>query len=116
MGWDFGTLYQGFGVFSAGLAPINQGDANAGFIDKTGRIRIPLRFKRTLGFSEGFTAVQLESGWGYIDTTGALVIQAQFSDATSFVDGLALVKTGAFWSYIDMHGSVVLGDVFKNSE
>jgi hypothetical protein len=113
-GWDFGTIYQGFGVFTGGLAPINQGDSTAGFIDKTGRIQIPVRFNWTFGFSEGMAAVRVGDKWGYINTTGTMVIQLQFSNATSFVDGLALVETGTFWSYIDAHGSVVLGDVFRS--
>ena len=112
-GWDFGTIYQGFGVFTDGLAPVNQGDSKAGFIDRTGRIQIPMRFNWTPGFSEGMAAVQVGDRWGYINTTGTMVIQPQFSNATSFVDGLALVKTGVFWSYIDAHGSVVLEDVFR---
>ncbi|MGA2435957.1 MAG: WG repeat-containing protein [Bryobacteraceae bacterium] len=113
-GWDFGTLFQDFGVFTEGLAPVNRGDYKAGFIDKTGRIQIPMRFNRTLGFSEGLAAVLVGDRWGYINTTGAMIIQPRFLNATSFVDGLALVDTGTFWSYIDTHGSVVLDDVFRS--
>jgi hypothetical protein len=113
-GWDFGTLYQGFGVFAAGLAPINQGDHRVGFMEKTGRIKIPMRFNWTLGFSESLAAVQIGDRWGYIDNAGTLVIQPRFSAANSFVDGLALVSNGTFWSYIDIHGAVVLSDVFRS--
>jgi hypothetical protein len=113
-GWDFGTLYQGFGDFSEGLAPINQGDSRTGFIDKTGRVQIPIRFGWTFGFSEGLAAMHVGDLWGYIDTAGTMVIQPRFDSATSFVDGLALVKTGGFWSYIDKTGSVVASDVFRS--
>jgi hypothetical protein len=113
-GWDFGTQFQGFGVFNEGLALVNRGDSKAGFIDKTGRIQIPTRFSRALGFSEGLAAVQVGDRWGYIDTKGTMTIEPRFFKATSFVDGLALVDTGTFWSYIDAHGSVVLDDVFRS--
>jgi len=114
VGWDFGTLFQGFGVFTDGLAPVNQGDSKAGFIDKTGRIQIPIRFSWAQGFSEGLAAVRVGDRWGYINSTGTITIQPRFFYATSFVDGLALVDTGPFRSYIDTHGSVVLDDVFRS--
>src|SRR5262249_9095623 len=113
-GWDFGTQFQGFGVFTDGLAPVNQGDSKAGFIDTKGHIRIPMRFNGTFGFSEGLAAVLVGDRWGYIDTAGTMVIQPQYFHAEPFVDGLALVDDGKFWSYIDAHGAVVLDDVFRS--
>lgn len=112
--WDFGSLFQGFGVFSGGLAPVNRGDSKAGFIDKTGHIRIAIRFSWTWGFSEGLAAVQIGNRWGYINTSRRMVIQPRFSNAASFVDGMALVETVAYCSYIDTDGSVVLSDVFRS--
>ena len=114
VGWDFGTQFQEFGVFVEGLAPVNQGDSKAGFVGKTGRIQIPIRFTSARAFSEGLAAVQIGDRWGYINPTGTIVIQPRFLYATSFVDGLALVDNGVSWSYIDTRGSVVRGDVFRS--
>jgi hypothetical protein len=100
-------------MFSSGLAPVSHGDFKAGFIDTNGQIQIPLRFNRTLGFSEGLADVRVGDLWGFVDRTGTMVIEARFLNATSFVDGLALVQTGDFWSYIDARGSVILEDAFR---
>ena len=47
-----------------------------GFIDRTGKIVIPLRFEDVQSFSEGRAGVKLAGKWGYIDKNGVLVIPA----------------------------------------
>ncbi|MBL8222676.1 MAG: WG repeat-containing protein [Bryobacterales bacterium] len=108
------TEFDGSSMFSEGLAVVQQGKAVAGFIDMTGRFRIPMRFAQAREFSEGLAAVESDGNWGYIDKTGAMVIQPRFTSATAFTDGLALVETGAFWSYIDTNGAIILDDVFRS--
>lgn len=114
-GWDFATRYQGFGQFSEWLAVVNQGDYKAGFIDKTGRFKIPITFKAAEPFSEGLAAIQVGKLWCYIRPNGVFAIKPRFTHAYPFVDGLALVDTGPFYSYINTTGDVVLDDVFRIS-
>ena len=83
-----------------------------GYIDKTGRIVIPLQFDWAEPFSEGRAAVILDKKYGYVDGTGRLVIPLQFDasqyrEPPPFQGGLAAVKRerGADrWALIDRDG------------
>ena len=60
------------GPFSEGLAHVsNYNRPNSGFIDKTGKLVIPIT-KPADSFSEGFAKVE---GLGYIDKSGKVVIK-----------------------------------------
>ncbi|HEV2835804.1 MAG TPA: WG repeat-containing protein [Pyrinomonadaceae bacterium] len=88
-------------------------DEPAGFIDKTGRMVIPLsRQSDVPRFSEGLAAVSLATGFGFIDRDGRVRIEPQFRYAGDFSEGLAWVhidenKRG----YIDKTGKLVIGPV-----
>lgn len=82
-----------------------------GFIDKSGQLVVPPRFKDASDFSEGLAAVKpVDSDkWGYIDATGNFVILVQFSKALHFSEGLAAVQFGSTgWGYIDKTGELVI--------
>jgi len=93
-----------------------------GYIDKTGKIVIPLQFEAAEPFSEGLAAVVVhnrESTFfmkrGFIDRTGALVIPAQFMQAQPFRNGRAAVmfppsrpNPEAHWGLIDRDGKLIL--------
>jgi hypothetical protein len=120
--------------FSDGLALVAAGN-KCGYIDKTGKISIELKFDCDLlkfrgiagtgqladiviiqgltGFSEGLAAAQVAKKWGYIDRTGTFVIQPQFSGshvfgAKGFSDGLASVVFDNQWGFIDRTGKVII--------
>ena len=65
-----------------GNEPVNlyrvQKDGKWGYIDRTGKIIIPLQFACTWGFSEGLAPVMVSNfptgKRGYIDTTGSTPI------------------------------------------
>jgi len=75
-----------------------------GYIDRQGRIAIPLQFAGAGNFSEGLASVNVDSGSdsfcgrghkaGYIDTTGKFVIQPQFASTAPFKNGRAEVSLG----------------------
>lgn len=103
--------------FSEGLAAVNVGAKSAGrprpdvmrggkwgFIDKTGRLVIPMRFSNVdvKGFSDGLALVYVEDKPAYIDKTGKVAITPEYksddpkrhvSDAGSFSEGLARIDT-----------------------
>ncbi|MGA7159015.1 MAG: WG repeat-containing protein [Acidobacteriaceae bacterium] len=90
-----------------------------GFIDQTGRIRIPLCFDGVGDFSEGLARFERDGLWGYIGESGTVVIQPQFPWAEEFSEGLAKVQvTGtvlgydARWGYIDTAGKVVIAPTY----
>ncbi len=83
--------------FSEGMAVVgNRGPGDhiqetLGYIDKTGKLVIPLQFDNALPFSEGLAVASLRHKRGYIDKTGKFVIEPQYGVAGSFSNGLARV-------------------------
>jgi hypothetical protein len=94
-------------LFHDGLALVVK-DQKRGYIDTTGKVVIPIKYRAARHFSEGLAPVRLsveeakatgtlwaETGWtpwGYIDRTGKLVLPARFSNAEQFSEGLAYVS------------------------
>ena len=71
-----------------GLARVEKND-KYGFIDKTGKVVIPLEyddawnFKEGLAqydFKEGLAKVKKDDKWGRIDTTGKVVVPLKYDD------------------------------------
>jgi WG containing repeat len=92
-----------------------------GYIDKTGKMVIPLQgFEIASSFTEGLAAVKDHGKWGYIDKTGKMVISPQFSGAHGFSEGLAEVEDNKKWGYIDTTGKMVIPPqyevAYKHSE
>ena len=52
-----------------GLSQVAKGD-KYGFVNKDGKLIIPLIYDEALTFSEGFVAVKQNGKWGYLDSTG----------------------------------------------
>jgi len=90
-----------------------------GFIDREGKIIIPLCFETVGNFSEGLARFERDKSWGYIDATGKVIIEPKFPWAEDFREGLAWVQVAgealaanAKWSLIDMTGKVVITSVY----
>jgi hypothetical protein len=85
-----------------------------GYIDKTGRIVIPLQYDWAEPFSEGRAAVVLNNKVGFIDTAGRVVINPQFEHLSTsvrlFRDGHAPVFEGRQWRLIDRDGATFVID------
>jgi hypothetical protein len=87
-------------------------DGKWGYMDKTGKIVIPLQFACTWGFSEGLAAVMVSNfptgKIGFIDTTGRIIIQPQYESILPFTEGLAAVGINLEnWNYIDKSGKFI---------
>jgi len=103
--------------FSEGLAAVMLNDyGNFGFIDKTGKVVIPIEYQRAYSFSEGLAVVVLNNKWGVIDKAGIVVIPIKYLGLGSFSEGLAMVHrnivntSGSItkWGFIDKTGKVVV--------
>jgi WG repeat protein len=98
-------------AFHDGLAKV-QVAGKTGYLDKTGKFAIPLRFTYAYPFAEGLAAATEsptgDRGWGYIDTSGKWIIPPQFEWGSSFQEQLAPVNRKRNCSYIDRTGSYVL--------
>jgi WG containing repeat len=93
-----------------------------GYIDKTGRIVIPLQFEAAEPFSEGRAAVALHNKhgfsktYGFIDGSGRLVIPAQFKTVQPFQSGLAAVLVPPLgWGYIDSAGAILVPPSYRSA-
>jgi hypothetical protein len=60
-----------------------------GYLDRTGKLVIPIQFTKAGPFSEGLAPASKEGVEGYIDRTGKFVITSDRQVSGSFKDGLA---------------------------
>ena len=113
-----------------------------GYINREGRLAIPITFHDATDFSEGLAAVKVTrpegetnpydvvSGptgpiWGYIDETGRMAIKPAYSEISSFSEGLAAVSVASAqtdkeryyykWGYIDREGKWAIEPHFKEA-
>jgi len=96
------------------LFPVHD-HGKGGFIDRNGKIVIPLCFETVGEFSEGLARFERDGRWGFIDEAGSVVIQPQFSWVRDFSEGLARVQVkgealemGAQSGFINKSGKMVL--------
>ena len=83
-------------------------DGKYGFIDKQGKLVIPIQYDNIGGFAEGLARVQQNGKYGFLDKSGNTAIPFKFKNAGSFELGLAWVvddSNKAF--YIDKNGNEV---------
>jgi WG repeat protein len=90
------------------LEPGNRLNLKWGYLDRSGRVVIPMQFLSAGDFAEGLANVNAVGGggdgesshcgapgnYGYIDKTGAFVIKPQFKYASPFQNGRAHVSIG----------------------
>ncbi len=105
----FYDLYDDFspGFSSEGRAWVMK-DKKYGFIDRSGKLVVPVQYEMVNGYAEGLAKVKLGGKYGYINAAGDLVIPISFEGADSFEAGIAWVKDDNNKTYyIDKTGKVV---------
>lgn len=106
------------GSFSDGLATVRNDEGKYGFIDKEGKVVIPMIFDvgeggETSDFHEGLASIYKNEKYGYIDKSGREVIPCKYDEANDFNDGMALVAVndkdnGYQFGYIDTEGKEII--------
>lgn len=104
-------------------------DGKFGFIDRTGKIVIPVQFDSANDFHEGLALVTSNHKTMFIDMTGKTMFAPQFDIVNSFSEGLAAVNTGqkripnlglisdpGKWGYLDKTGKLVIPLKFTHAE
>lgn len=108
-------VWQHIQDYSEGLAVVQEEDFNGvkgkyGYMDRFGKLQIPLAWDVASNFRNGLAAVEKDGKWGYINQAGEIVIPLQFGSAHDFSEGIAAVdsvetnKSG----YIDLSGNIVV--------
>ncbi|HMG72574.1 MAG TPA: WG repeat-containing protein [Pyrinomonadaceae bacterium] len=110
------------------LFPVDK-DGKWGFIDRTGKIVIPLQFDSANDFHEGLALVTANGKKLFVDASGRVVITPQFDIVDDFSEGLAAVNIGQTripslgvisnpgkWGYIDKTGKLVVPLKFTHAE
>ena len=93
--------------FKDGYARVELND-KWGFVDKTGKEVVSLKYNEVKNFSEGLAAVRLDDKWGFVDNTGKEVIKLQFDAVRNgFSDGKALIYSDGGQFSIDKNGNKV---------
>lgn len=96
-----------------------EGDGSYGYMNKTGKVVLPLKYWSASPFTEGVAFVGLQTdvqNYRLINKTGKLVSALKFSRVMDFSEGLAPVafcKSTAegekcLWGYIDKTGKLVI--------
>jgi WG containing repeat len=93
-------------ALKGGLQP-RERSGNFGFVDASGKFKIPPTFEDAYPFSQGLAAVQKENKWGFINTKGDIVIRPRFKAAFYFQNGVGVVEDESGFAIIDRVGNVV---------
>jgi hypothetical protein len=105
MKWDHVSDY------SEGMAKVGVNSYKEGFVDKTGKVVIPCKWRALESFSEGLALAHDDKyeKCGFINKTGAFVIPFKWKVAKSFSEGLAMVRDDSGkCGYIDKTGTLVI--------
>lgn len=107
--------------FSEGLAAVSSISLmKFGFINKTGKLVIPLIYDEAGRFKEGLARVYGTHGFGYIDTSGFWRIISQFDDARDFSEKRTFVgkyneERIPIWGVYDNFGNKTVDFIFTKS-
>jgi len=107
--------YDDVGMFSDGMVAVRL-DNKWGYVDKSGKLVIPLEYSVAGDFHEGLAMIGTGFGetlrYGYINKAGEMVVSPKYWMADSFSDGLALVYIGEGgtnkYGYIDKTGKEIV--------
>jgi len=99
--------YDWIGCFADGLSSVKKHN-KYGFIDKRGKLIIPLEYDGSRNFSEGIATVKKNGKWGYIDKAGEIVIPFEYDNAGSLNGGFANVQKANKCGFINSKGRIVI--------
>jgi len=100
--------------YSGGLAKVMQ-RGQYGFVNRRGRVIVPVRFAALLEFSEGLAGACLDGKhWGFIDKQGRWKIKPAFEDVDDFYKGRAPAMTKKRWGLIDKKGQWILKPEYRD--
>jgi hypothetical protein len=100
--------------FRCGMALVDKNEIH-GFVNKDGKLIVPLKYEEALSFNECFAGVKLGGKWGFVDTSGREIVAPRFDEVFSFSEGLAVVSKDGSYGYINGKGELVIPMSFSNA-
>jgi len=106
-------LFEGqgsIGAYSEGLAIYrNTGGKNIGFIDKQGKIVLPLsQYEDVKPFTESLAVAEKNGKWGCIRKDGSVAIPFVYDEIRDFSHGVTLVKKDDLYGLVNIHNEFVV--------
>ncbi len=96
-----------------GKAMVQSGENQFGFINRWGKVVVPLKYSGTKPFSDGMAAVKSGGLWGFVNSNGEEVIKPAYRTVGNFSEGYAAVMAdGSRFGYINKKGDMVLQPVY----
>jgi len=86
-----------------------------GFIDRDGKIIVPLKYNRVHSFSEGLAVVRIGQKHGCIDVNGNIIIPLMYDEIGISSQGLMTAQKGDKWGYINHNNEVVIPFRYKGA-
>ncbi|MEG2569151.1 MAG: WG repeat-containing protein, partial [Acinetobacter sp.] len=77
-------MYDWADNFTGDYAPVSINE-KYGFIDKSGKIVIPIEYDNVFDFSEGLFSVELDEKWGFIDINNEMIIDGDYKRDTLYI-------------------------------
>lgn len=98
------TGYDEVDCLQEGFASVKQ-HGKYGFVNKVGKVMIPIQYDDAQHFSEGFAGVKQNGQYGFINKGDEILIPAQYDRILQgFKNGKAQVKRHGEQFYIDKEG------------
>lgn len=79
-----------------------------GFIDRSGKIIVPIEFDGHTQFHNGLANIESGGKWGTVDNHGNIIIQPKWDKLEEFQDGYALAEDANGIYVIDLNGNQTL--------
>jgi len=112
--------HKSFYFNKGGLAHVESYSTGQGFIDRTGKVVIPLIYQESgYAFSEGSIQMKLNGRWGFVDSiSGQMIVHFSYDKVSSFANGMALVmKEGdqgkEKYGFVNKSGKEVIPVIYK---
>src|SRR6188508_656527 len=93
---DYGSVNE----IACGLSLVEK-DGKHGYVNKDGKVIIPLIYDEGMNFAEGKAGVMINNKWGFVDSTGNEIVKVQYTEVYSYNEGVAAVSKGDSWGFID---------------
>ena len=106
--------YEHVNEIACGLSLVEK-DGKHGYVDKDGKVIVPIMYDEGMNFVEGMAGVMVDHKWGYIDSTGKEIVKPQYSEVYSFNEGLAAVSQKDNWGFIDHNGNIAIPLQYTNA-